>query len=43
MTTYNCIAYGRILNSKPLTLKEAEDFKSNCIMNYGYAPEIVPA
>lgn len=39
---YNCVAYSLKLNSKPLTLDQAHDYKNSCIINYGCAPEIVP-
>lgn len=39
--TYNLVAFGKVLNKKPLTIEKAEADKANCIMNYGYTPEIV--
>ena len=41
MKTYNCVAYGKVLNCKSLSYGEAISYQNNCIMNYGYKPEIV--
>lgn len=40
MKTYNIIFNGTKLNTKPLSLKQAEIFQSECIYNYGYKPRI---
>lgn len=39
---YNLYHLNVKLNRKPLTLKEAENQRGLCIINYGYRPEIKP-